>query len=45
MGGMMLREVARYFLNFYAAWCYRSLNPRMKPQALTLRAASVFNGE
>ena len=45
MGGMMMRGVSRCILNFYAAWCYPSLNPRMKSQAIMLRVASVFNGE
>ena len=35
---MMMRGVSRYFLNFYTAWCYPSLNPKIKSQAMTLRA-------
>jgi hypothetical protein len=45
MGGMMMLGVSRCILNFYAAWCYPSLNPRINSQAMTLRAASVINGE
>jgi hypothetical protein len=38
MGGMMMRGVSRCILNLYAACCYPSLNPKIKSQAMTLRA-------
>ena len=33
-----MRGVSRYSVNFYAGWCYPNLNPKIKSQAMTLRA-------
>jgi hypothetical protein len=43
MGGLIMRDIARCFLHFYAAWRFPNLNPRLKSHAMTLRAAFFFN--